>query len=283
MIYRAIAVCGLLWSSAGMAAAELRSPTGKWVVDFADAQCVASRNYGSEKEPLYLVLKSPALGDVLQIGIIRQGSLAEPMQVEGSIRFDGSRAIRTNLLEYGANKVGQQALLVNLPADQQGPLRAAKSMRIHSGGEGAVTRSKAVASGPHTDETFALSQIPQLLTMMDTCVADLRKFWNVHDGPGLAPTLKEGPRGDLASLFSPDDYPGIAAFKSQMGTLQMVLLIDEAGKVADCTVIETSRIASLDAQSCIIVRQRAKFSPAVGLDGKPAKSAFRQRITWRLE
>jgi len=68
-----------------------------------------------------------------------------------------------------------------------------------------------------------------------------------------------------------------------MGSVAFVLLIDEEGKVADCTVTETSGVASLDAQSCAIVKERAKFKPATGLDGKPSKSSYFQRISWRLE
>ena len=84
-------------------------------------------------------------------------------------------------------------------------------------------------------------------------------------------------------LFSSDDYPGIAVFNDQMGAVSLVLLIDEQGKVADCTVTQTSGVAALDAQSCAVIKERGKFSPAIGQDGKPAKSSWLQRINWRLE
>ena len=62
-----------------------------------------------------------------------------------------------------------------------------------------------------------------------------------------------------------------------------VLLIDETGRVADCTVIETSGVASLDAQTCGAVKLQARFKPAIGLDGKPAKDGVVQRVSWILE
>jgi hypothetical protein len=62
----------------------------------------------------------------------------------------------------------------------------------------------------------------------------------------------------------------------------LALLIDETGKIADCTVIGTSGAASLDTQSCGMLKDRARFKPAIGLDGKPAKGSFIQRITWRV-
>ena len=45
----------------------------------------------------------------------------------------------------------------------------------------------------------------------------------------------------------------------------MVILIDEFGKVADCTVTQTSGAASIDAQSCAVIRERGKFRPAIKL------------------
>ena len=68
-----------------------------------------------------------------------------------------------------------------------------------------------------------------------------------------------------------------------MGAVSLALLIDEQGKVADCTVTQTSGVAALDAQSCAIIKERGKFSPAIGHDGKPAKSSWLQRINWALQ
>ena len=62
----------------------------------------------------------------------------------------------------------------------------------------------------------------------------------------------------------------------------MMLLIDEAGKLANCMVVGTSGYASLDAQSCAVLKERAKFVPALGIDGKPTKSGILQRIRWQM-
>lgn len=142
--------------------------------------------------------------------------------------------------------------------------------------------SRLGVGGRSADENFALSNMPALLKMMDTCTADLRKVWNVYRDDEAGGLLKEPPSGDLVGLFDPEDYPGIAMLKEQTGTVALVLLIDESGKVADCTVTQTSGVAALDAQSCAIIKERGKFKPAIGLDGKPAKSSWLQRITWQL-
>ena len=283
-MFARVLACAALLCTAGAAAAEPKQPNGKWVVNFADAQCVATRNYGSEADPLYLVLKAPATGGTLQVGIVRKGREIEPKQFDGEVVVDEAVAIQTNLLEFGNKKLGQKALLVNLNSQNVASLRPAKTLSIRARDRGIAKLGTRLGQGGSRDgETFALTQMGAVMNMLDTCTKDLREVWKVWDYEKEASGLKEGPSGDLTGIFSPDDYPGIALFKDQMGSVAFVLLIDEQGKVADCTVTETSGVASLDAQSCAIVKERGKFKPAIGVDGKPSKSSYSQRISWRLE
>ena len=94
--------------------------------------------------------------------------------------------------------------------------------------------------------------------------------------------MKEGAAGNLQGLIRPEDYPDSAVRQMKSGTVAFVMLVNEQGRVADCTVVETSGVAALDAQSCAIMAERARFKPGIGMDGKPAKSVFKQRITWRV-
>src|SRR5918993_2307117 len=284
MFARVLACAALLSTAGTAAAAEPKQPTGKWIVNFADAQCVATRNYGSEADPIYLVLKAPATGGSLQIGIVRKGRDIEPQQFDGEVVVDQAATIQTNLLEFGNKKIGQRALLVNLNSQNVDSLRPAKTLSIRTRDRGVAKLGTRLGQGGSRDgETFALTQMGAVMNMLDTCTKDLRDVWKAWDYDKEPSGLKEGPSGDLSGIFNGDDYPGIAAFKDQMGSVAFVLLIDEQGKVADCTVTETSGVASLDAQSCAIVKERAKFKPAIGLDGKPSKSSYFQRISWRLE
>ncbi|HEX2803352.1 MAG TPA: energy transducer TonB, partial [Sphingomicrobium sp.] len=66
------------------------------------------------------------------------------------------------------------------------------------------------------------------------------------------------------------------------GGVGLVLLVDETGKVADCSVIRTSGVAALDAQACTILKLRGKLEPAIGADGKPAKGSLVGSVNWRI-
>ena len=250
------------------AAAQPRQPTGRWVVNFDEAQCVGSRNYGTEADPLFLVLKSPPLGNVIQLGIIRPAKGGEAEQIDAELTIDQRPPLRTSMLAFTAKKEKRRAYWFNLPVHEFAPARSARVIGIRA------TRE--------LNERFAISAMAPLMKVMDDCVADLRRVWNVSEPDARASRLKESASGDLHGVLQSGDYPAVALTRKQGGTVALALLINEAGKVADCSVVETSGVASLDSQSCALVRARAKFTPAIGLDGKPAKDSFFQRITWRL-
>jgi TonB family protein len=260
-------------------AADALEPAAKWVVDFDDAQCVATRNYGTAENPIYLVLKAPPLGSVLQIGIIRRGSGSDAQQIDGELTFDQNAPLRTNLLQYGVQKLKQQAILVNVPLQDLTPMRHATTVRIHAREDRRKIGSRVNLGARGADVTFALTQMGSLLGIMDSCVADLKKVWNVKEDAAVS---GGDATGSLAGIFSSEDYPAVALDKDQTGVVAFALLIDEQGKVADCTVIATSGAASLDAKSCGIIKVRAKFSPARGPNGQPIKSAFTGRVRWLI-
>ncbi len=161
MLGRVLAFAVLTMSSAAAAAADPKKPTGKWIVEFADAQCVATRNYGSETDPLYLVLKAPATGGAVQIGTVRKSSKKDATQIDGEIIFDEAVTVRTSLLEFGNKKMGQRAMLANLSAKDVAPLRQAKSIRIRAREEGISRLGTRLATNvSKAEESFAVTARP---------------------------------------------------------------------------------------------------------------------------
>ena len=161
-------------------------------------------------------------------------------------------------------KSGQQVLSTNMPLARFAAVRKGQLLSI--------------AAQPELNETFQLANIEALMKVMDSCVADLGKVWNASGA-----NLKTPPVGNLSGLIRADDYPGVAVDEMKSGQVSFIVLINEQGRVADCAVVESSTVAALDSQSCVIVSERARFKPAIGIDEKPAKSTHKQRITWRVE
>ena len=257
----------LTFATAVQAAPEPRAPTGKWNVDFADAQCIAQRDYGTPESPLKLVLKAPPAGDVMQVAAMRRAASTPAEQVESTVTVDGRRPLKTDLLMFSPKDSKNRVYLLNMPSAEFAPVRQAKTFSVRSVG---------------LNETFALSQMDSVMRVMDRCVANLRRVFNIGADGSEPLALPTRAKGSIASFFSDRDYPSVALMNRQTGKVKFALLIDENGRVADCTIVETSGVPSLDSQACAVLKTRAKFEPARGMDGKPAKDSSFGAVVWRM-
>lgn len=270
MVFRIMfgtAALAALSASAAVGQPLARTTAARWVVDFDDTQCVATRNYGTEERPVYLAIKAPPLARIFQLAVIRPGSGGLPQQYDATITFDGGTPVKTSMLGFNAN--GRRIHLMNLQAAEFAPATRARSMRIRASGA--------------LDQSFQLDSMTALFSTIRTCVADLEAYWGgvVESPAGLAPA--QPPTGTLAGIIKSEDYPLQAIDRMQEGSVQMIVLVNEQGRVADCTLAETSGVAVLDAQACYIIKDRARFKPATSGDGKAVRGMFRQRITWRID
>lgn len=221
------------------------------------------------RNPSSSALKAPPLGDVMQLVLLRLGNSGRyARQVEGELTVDGGERVPLSMLVYSGGKPKHRVLRMTIPLGNFQAIRSASTIHVKAKGE--------------LDEHLALSQLDSVMKVMDECVADLRRVWNVREDEDAPSPLSKPAEGSLAGLFRAEDYPQVAITENQQGSVRFAVLIDEEGRAADCTVIETSGAASLDAQGCAIIQERARFKPAVGPDGKPAKDSAVQRVRWVL-
>ncbi|MGI8612259.1 MAG: TonB family protein [Sphingomicrobium sp.] len=250
-----------------MGASGPRQPTARWVVNYDDAQCVASRNYGTADKPLFLALKPSPTGSVMRVMLIRNGPSSAAEQRPASIRLDGKPAIAAKALSFGDPKTKQFVASINLPMATFAANRRASSIEIR---------------GSWFNEQLALPGLTGVMAAFDDCLANLRKVWNVGEDYSSGIMLEARAKRPLGQLFRSSTYPAQAIREGDSGRVGLALLIDEAGKVRDCMIDETSGFATLDTMSCYTISTHAQFEPALGADGRPTKSASFHRIKWRI-
>jgi protein TonB len=102
--------------------------------------------------------------------------------------------------------------------------------------------------------------------------------------PPPAPRTIEPARAkaNLASYVSDADYPSAAVRNEEQGTTRFRLVVTPEGRVGDCTVTGTSGSTALDAATCKIMRNRARFTPARDSSGKPTGDSVSSTIRWVL-
>lgn len=241
----------------------LRQPTGKWALDYGPSACAAVRTYAGAKGPMSLGFRPSPTGNVVRLVVGREGRAPATRQFPVATNIVPPAA-KTTGLHFTPKGTKHEVFWINVPRSALETLRKTGILSL---------------SGGPLKERFALPIFGQVLDGLDACNADLRLYWNMHEGKlsRFAEPLKP-----LASYFSDRDYPAQSVQEHSGGRSQIMMMIDEKGVLKDCMVEETSGIAALDAQTCLILQQRAKFRPALDAAGKPVRSVLTQSVVWRM-
>jgi len=103
-----------------------------------------------------------------------------------------------------------------------------------------------------------------------------------ENGAGRGHPPAQRAQGNLAPLFSDQDYPAEAIRRGEQGVTAFTLDVDEAGRVSACRVTGSSGSAMLDEATCRIARERAQFQPARDRRGRAVPDQISSRMRWVL-
>jgi protein TonB len=101
--------------------------------------------------------------------------------------------------------------------------------------------------------------------------------------PPVARTVEPArARANLASYVSDEDYPSNAVRNEEQGTTRFRLAVGPDGKVRECSVTSSSGSSALDATTCKLMKQRARFTPAKNNRGEATADTVASAIRWVL-
>jgi hypothetical protein len=267
-IFLAVSVA-LLQPFAAAAAPPLKKPTKPWVLDYGETGCTALRVYGAAEAPVTLAFRPSPNGTVVRLVLSRPGSAPPPYHFPLATNIDPPTAKMTGL-RFATRDKKFDVIWINFERAALDGLRKAGELSIKGDGLGRTFNQR-----------FALPGIAKVLDGLDECNADLRQFWNVGDAAGRLSKPAE-PIRPIQRYFSDSDYPAQAISNEYSGVTSYMMMVDETGALKDCMVEATSGVASLDAMTCIVLLERAKFRPALDASGKPAKSVVTGNIRWKM-
>ncbi|WP_296718105.1 energy transducer TonB [Erythrobacter sp.] len=106
--------------------------------------------------------------------------------------------------------------------------------------------------------------------------------------PGPAPSaspfdpVSAAPRNNPGRWVTDSDYRTRWMREGLSGSARFTLSIDAAGKVTGCTITRSTGHGVLDAATCDLVTDRARFDAARDGTGKPVAGSFTGAITWKI-
>ncbi len=242
------------------------APSTSWTIDYADAQCILSRTFGTGKDSV-----------ILGIAMLPGTRSDEVLLIERGMPLNTARQprVRVTMLPGGETaqdeadtapmKDGGRITRIALKNAEIAPL--VRSNRVDIQLEGRTI-------------SLNMAGIKAALSAAETCKADLLREWKLDPQIVTRAVQPPEPAAPPQSWVSDSDYPDKPLSKQERGRSIFRLDIDSSGKVTACTVIQTSSSAALDTETCRIMQGRARFKPARDADGNAVPSIWVDRFWW---
>jgi TonB family protein len=96
-----------------------------------------------------------------------------------------------------------------------------------------------------------------------------------------APTTAT-PLENPGNWITNEDYPSRALRYEKEGVVGFLISIDTTGTPSSCAIIQSSNSEDLDTQTCNLMMQRARFSPARDAKGEAITATYRSRVRWTV-
>lgn len=248
------------------------APSGKWVVEYGQSECVLSRSYGTAPAATIVGLKPAPLGGSLEIAVIKPGVRALYRTGKATLTLlPSQRVIESTYDTYGLRKTGQTVSTVSTDEDVSADLENATSIKLDLGKDGV--------------QFIAIPGVKKALAALETCQVDLLKGWMVD--PAEREFYPGSPRATIAKShpsewISSADYPGEALQAEQEGSATALWKIAIDGRVKECRIVRSTGNAALDRATCAAFAKRARYTPALDKQGKPMEFHAMRHVIWRL-
>jgi TonB family protein len=244
------------------------SPTGKWVVEYADSMCVLSRDYGAGADKVTLALRPWPMSNETEVVVVTQGRAAAVQDGHAEIALvpSGHSATGTYTRFPPIRRAPGQIATLHFDEGALDGLENATAVTVRLG-------SREVHSG-------AVPGIAGAMRALVTCQKDLLKSWGVD--PEERATLSRLPGGNPARFFGPNAYPTEAIRAELQGRAVAVASIGIDGRVVSCAIAATSGAPVLDQATCDVLKTSARFSPGLDKAGKPVVSHLVVPVRWVL-
>ena len=248
-------------------AAAVQAPTGRWNVDWGNWKCTLMRQNAGETTRAFALMSTPGTG-WWQLRLISgewpEGALSNPDQL--TLRLQPAGTAPAILPWVENSPAGRMLNIGRLDDDFPEALAAAQSIRVERNGE------------PVFEMSFA--NATEAIAALRECEQGVMREWGIDPAAHVA--LRALPRGDIARFVTNDDYPMSALREGHEGTVVVRLTVDAQGKVTNCGPVVSSGDRALDLQTCAILVERARLTPAVGANGAAVSADVVSAITWNI-
>lgn len=284
-----LAVLACLAASPLQAADEapvVLEPSSQWVVDFAEDRCRLVRTFGPDDSRHVLIFEQGGPGRAFGLTAAGPG-LVRFRSTRTSVRFGefppylDKSSFTGTLGTFGAAIIWSN--LAFAPIDDTAvdfPVFVPTLPEIDV--EKAAKVSAISLQWGKSTLIFNTGTLGDAVKVLNQCAQDLLGSWGLdlerHRTAARLPVWtneSEIVRSMIAA------YPEKALRKEAQAIIRMRIIVDEAGRVAECKLVDATAEDGLSSPACKVM-QKAIFSPALDREGKPIRSFYLNNIVYRL-
>jgi TonB family protein len=119
------------------------------------------------------------------------------------------------------------------------------------------------------------------MTLLRHCTETLVKSWGFDPEQQASGQRRAKPVTAPQKWLNPNDYPSRALSGGHNGVVQFRLDVDEQGKITGCYVLARTSPDDFADVTCRMVSKRGRFEPALDKDGKPMRTYYVQKVSWK--
>lgn len=273
------------FSTPALAETKVVTATSPWKVDNTGNACHLQRGFGTAEEPVLVQIEQLSPGDYFNFtaagrpfaGItdgtrvtLSTGPDNKPistrftlgdMQVGNGQKLTTLFFMGTTLNGHGEGEVRRERVT---------PERAAQvtSLIVGWGGKGVQ-----IGTGP----------LAKALAAMSSCTEGLVKSWGLDPAQQASLSRWPKPLTDPQTWLPRGSYPSDLASEGKQSLVDVRLMIDAAGAVSQCQVVNGFNGERFAKVTCDKIIQRAKFEPALDAAGSPVASYAVRRVKWVVD
>ena len=284
-----IALPTLALMIANPAAAEdaIYTPSGAWVVDYGDEQCRVGRQFVSGDQSLFLNFGRVESDDKFRFQVIGDLPFLRSQNGKVNVQFLPDGTVSDTVYYVGKRNDGQSVLITSSPLT---PFRFHESppefFEARAGRARLKMEKRDTLNGltitikGQDPMVFQTGPMGQVLTVLEDCTDGLAEFWGFDGATEKSLTRRAEPENDIGNWIQPRDYPKLQLRDGQVAVVDFRLNIDANGAVSDCVTSNAVGDQKFSDTVCAVVKERAKFTPALDKDGQPVHSFYTNRVSF---
>lgn len=257
-------------------------PSSPWNLDQGETQCRLQRLFEKDGKPHLLAIEQNAPNRSFTL-IVAGPSLTRlkgVRQVAFGLRADQPISASERIMPGTMPDYGAAFIITSVSLDAAAPEDGLRSAAIDMEGAAKVSRVVLGNSSGKEAVSFETGPMRAVFEALNACTGDLLAGWGLDPEQHRAyrpPQLTNVPQ--LMRHFM-NTFPDLALANDENGTFNFRLIVEADGTVSGCHIDADSRAVALDPR-CDELIKLARMAPARDAEGRPMRSFYTSRLTFR--